>query len=384
MTRKILIFTILLAIPGVLEAKSGVGTFIKSLGTLIDSMTVRGVDRRYIEAPPQPWQVIAKGNINQTYLRLKSSIDGAALFSDLQGKLYWEPCIKTDPSTYAGFWVGYRGYGLGYSWNVGGDNGRIFTLGATGGSYGINLRIHNFINDEPEVRYSGRFTIDGITTPEPIEISGTEYGHMESPIKARAMMLDGYYLFNGSRFSYAAAYDQSVIQKRSAGSFMAGIMYYHAHVDYVHDDNADFILLMDNIGRIKQWQLNIGAGYAYNFVPCKGLLISAMVMPMITVYNHHKTWRYDSNLRQMAIDDVEHDYDELEDVVWQLSPEPMSVSNHHGKASLNFDGRLSMTYQWGAFFVNAYGQFNNFQYKDENVNGYLNDWYVNAAVGVRF
>ncbi len=45
--------------------------------------------------------------------------------------------------------------GLGYSKNVGGDKGSIFRLGATGGAYGVNLRIHRFKTDEPEVKFRG-------------------------------------------------------------------------------------------------------------------------------------------------------------------------------------------------------------------------------------
>lgn len=381
MLRFIIILIIVLAQSACLSAR---GLSLKSLATLLDSMTVRGVDRRYIEAPKQPWQVILKGNINQSDLRLKSSIDGEAMFTNVVGQIKWEPRIKTDPSTYAGFWAGYRGYGFGYSWNVGGDKGRIITFGATGGSYGVNLRIHHFDNDEPEVYYAGYVKTGNDPMEEPTLVSGTENEPLKSPIKTRTLILDGYYLFNGRRFSYAAAYDQSVIQKRSAGSLMAGAMYYYSHIDYAQDENAEFMLYMDDIGRIKQWQLSLGAGYAYNFVPCKGLLISAMAMPMVTVYNRHKTWRYDSNLRDLAIDDIEHSEDELPQDQWRLKEEPLSVSDHHSTLGLNFDARLSITYQWNVFFVNAYGQFCNFHYKDSNVKGYLNDWYVNAALGVRF
>jgi hypothetical protein len=197
-------------------------------------------------------------------------------------------------------------------------------------------------------------------------------------------MLDAYYMFNGKRFSYAAAYDQSVIQKRSAGSFMVGAMYYYSHINYANDENAAFILLMDDIGRIKQWQLSIGAGYAYNLVPCRGLLINAMFMPMLTVYDRHKTWRYDSNLRDQAINNVLYNEDELIESDYRLKEEPLSVTDSHSPIALNFDTRLSLTYQWNWLFINAYGQFSRFHFKEGCVKGTLLDWYVNASIGVRF
>ena len=52
----------------------GVMRFLHKLGTLIDTMAVKGVDPHYITAPKRPWQVIAKGNVNQSELRMKLSV----------------------------------------------------------------------------------------------------------------------------------------------------------------------------------------------------------------------------------------------------------------------------------------------------------------------
>lgn len=357
----------------------------KGLLAFIDTMTVMGKDPRYIEVPKRPWQVILRGNINQSDLKLKSDIDGGSMFANVVGNLHWEPRIKTDPATYVGIWAGYRGYGLGYSWNVGGDKGSILTFGAMGGSYGINLRVHRFENDEPMVHYSGYFLDE---TDDPVE-SATYQSYNESeplisPIKTHTLILDGYYLFNGKHFSYSAAYDQSVIQRRSAGSLMAGAMYYYSHINYTADENADFILMMDNIGHIKQWQASVGVGYAYNLVPCRGLLVNAMAMPMLTFINRHKTWRYDSNYRDLALDDDLHNEDDLLMDEWKLKEEPLSVNDSQSNMTFTVNARLSVTYNWDRFFVNAYGQFSNFHYKDGDVKGRLYDWYVNASVGVRF
>ena len=58
--------------------------------------------------------------------------------------------------------------------------------------------------------------------------------------------------------------------------------------------------------------------------------------------------------------------------------------SHSNHLALNFTGRASVTYNWDRFFVSANGQFNNFNYKHYAMHGHLNDWYINAAVGVRF
>ena len=210
MVKKLLaILAIIIMMPGRLHAETGnfgsqVVSLVKKAGTFLDSLSVKSLDRRYIDAPKKPWQVILRGNINQSDLKLSTSTNEAEeVMPFFVGDLTWEPRIKTNPATYLGFWAGYRGYGFGYSWNVGGDKGRILTFGATGGCYGVNLRIHWFDNDEPEVYMKGTgledVTEDGKAIFAPIEYNGkVEIG---SPIKTRALFLDGYYLFNGKHFS---------------------------------------------------------------------------------------------------------------------------------------------------------------------------------------
>ena len=361
---------------------------VRKVGTFIDSMTVNGVDRRYLDAPKQPWQVILRGNINQSDLKLSSTTHNAEeMFIFLEGDLKWEPRIKTIPSAYAGVWAGYRGYGLGYSWNIGGDKGSLLTFGATGGSYGVNLRVHWFDNAEPEV-YLASHVLTDITDDH--ELIYTPYTFQEklelnSPIRTRALFLDGYYLFNGKKCSYAAAYDQSIIQKRSAGSLMAGAMYFHSTTHYDTDNNADLILLMNDVGRFKSWQVSIGAGYIYNWVPTKGLLIIGMAIPMLTFYNHHKMWHYDSNLKDIVEQETIFGAMDMNEADYKLrAAQQNHITNNNSPMKINIDTRLSITYEWNSrFFINAFGQFSNFKYRMDTISGRLNDWYINASIGVR-
>ena len=216
---KHMIFSILVALLVCLNASAqeGLPGLLKKIGTKLDSMSVKGVDRRYIDAPERPWQIIVRGNMNQSILSMntRGSIEGF----DYSAK----PYLKTEPSRYVGLWAGYRGYGLGYTVNVGGDRGAYLTFGATGGAYGINVRIHSFENSSPN------FGLNSDVVPEEYKEYWGEV-HLTDPIKVRTVIADGYYLFNGKRFSYAAAYDQSVLQKRPAGSLMAGAMYYYGNL----------------------------------------------------------------------------------------------------------------------------------------------------------
>jgi hypothetical protein len=369
------------------EGKGMIG-FIGKLGTFIDSLALRGVDRSYIGAPEKPWQVMLKGNVNQSGLKFNSTIRNAEdMFSFMQGDITWEPHIKTKPSTYLGLWAGYRGYGLGYSWNTGGDKGHFLTFGITGGRYAINLRINWFDNDEPEVYFKGN-GLTGIADDNTYNYAPYYYnGKVElgSPIKTRTLFLDGYYLLNGKKCSYAAAYDQSIIQKRSAGSLIAGAMYFYSTTDYDSDANADLILLMNDIGRIRTWQASAGLGYIYNWVPTRGLLISGMAIPMITFQNHIKLWRYDSNLKDLVYTGGLDGMEDIAEVDYKIRP---SQTNHvEGKNSdmmLNVDARLSVGYEWNdRILFNVFGQFNSFRYNISDMNCRFNDWYINASIGVR-
>lgn len=346
---------------------------LKKVGALLDTLSVKGVDRNYIDAPKEPWQIIVKGNINQSDLKMRAT-------GDIDIVSYKaEPRLKTEPSKYIGLWAGYRGYGLGYTINTGGDKGSYFTVGATGGSYGVNVRVHSFENNRPSFSFSTDFD-DLINDDIDLEEEEVE---LEDPIRVHTVIADAYYLFNGKRFSYAAAYDQSVIQKKSAGSIMAGAMFYYGKIDYATKNNAELIYLMRGLGKVKLWQGSVGAGYAYNWVPVKGLLVNAMAMPMLTLVNRIKVYAFKTNVEDVMNQYEDDEYPSDEELLAQYVITPLARKSYNSGIAVNFDARISVTYNFGRYFVNAYGQFNNFRYTHEDNRGRLNDWFVNAAFGVR-
>lgn len=76
---------------------------------------------------------------------------------------------------------------------------------------------------------------------------------------------EGTYIFNGSKFSAKAAFEQSEIQLQSAGSFLlGGGTYYYQLKGF------------DNNNQIENFQLGINAGYAYSWVINKYWLLSGM------------------------------------------------------------------------------------------------------------
>ena len=68
----------------------GLAGIARKVGTFLDSMSVSGVDRRYIDAPKKPWQLLLKGNINQSDLKISSTIHNAEdIFIFMKGDMNW-------------------------------------------------------------------------------------------------------------------------------------------------------------------------------------------------------------------------------------------------------------------------------------------------------
>lgn len=100
-------------------------------------------------------------------------------------------------------------------------------------------------------------------------------------LRQKALNINGYYAFNGRKFSFPAAFSQSYIQKRSAGSVLVGLS-----IDGQITD-MDGTALTDNIPtKIKLFEIGIGAGYGYNLVAGRHWLFHLSALPTFDVYTH--------------------------------------------------------------------------------------------------
>ena len=398
------------------QSESSKSDLLTKAKALVDRNVVHGVDTNYVKAPKQPWQISVKSRVAQTDLQMHSVIDGADLFDGERkmplmvgvGDMATDPRIMTKVSTSVGVKVGYKGLSASYSFPVGGDKSQNLTLRSVGNWYSLNLRWHKFESNTMRTHYSGmvrsRGIIDYDEETEKYIFSDwgetrawdeTQKEEVSPPISIKTLIFDGFYIFNHKKFSYAAAYNQKTIQARSAGSPIVGLMGYYADFDYADKHNAQLIYWMDGIGRLRQYQLAVGGGYAYNFVPAKGWLISALAMPMVTLLNQTRINTYESNhaevinkhlveyaIMQLFVDEgIKVDNLDFSD---EYEIQSTGVHSRNNRVALNFTTRLSITYNWSRYFINANGQFNNFNYKHNAMHGHLNDWYVNASVGVRF
>lgn len=112
--------------------------------------------------------------------------------------------------------------------------------------------------------YSSRLSLDASyhrsTTLAGDTKRGDAIGHLESgDVKMRMANLAGYYIFNHRRFSYPAAFTQSYIQRRSAGSWLAGISYQGGSIETTDEVKARTPNAPDL--KIHIGLLGIGGGY---------------------------------------------------------------------------------------------------------------------------
>lgn len=360
----IVILMLLVCLPIQAQKRTWIGKFLGAVRDYMDSATINGIDSNYIVAPKRPWQVIARYNMNQMDIMMDSHFGGYVDYPYVD--LDVDARIQTTVNHNVGFWVGYRGYGIGYSFETGPTNGSLFTIGASGGAYSINLRLRNFKTNELNAHIRG-------TDMDKTYYDLHQDTELPTPIHVRSLIIDGYLMLDGERFSYCAAYDQSVMQIRSSGSFMVGAMWHDTKISYDSNENASLLRAMHDIGSINVMQGSLGAGYAYNWVPLRNTLVNVMCMPMVTIYNRQKMVFYDTYVD----DDVPH-YNN--DYITERS-----TSMHNSGFMFMLNTRMSFTYNWKRTFFNIYGQWDRFPYDHgSGGSGSVTDWFVKAAFGVRF
>ena len=94
-----------------------------------------------------------------------------------------------------------------------------------------------------------------------------------------------YYTFNHRRFSFPAAFTQSYIQRRSAGSWLAGISYQGGSIktnDALKERNPNAPDVRIYVGHV-----GIGGGYGYNWVLGRKWLLHFSMLPTFVVYNRN-------------------------------------------------------------------------------------------------
>ena len=373
------------------ESKPNLMERLHQVQQYLDTKAKAKVDPTYIEVPDKPWRVILRYKENAVEVDYSQSLDIPAYNEHADWNLCFEPPLASS----IGFWVGYRGTGFSYSKSLTKNAGRYYSISSTGAKYGFNFRLRRF--NTKDARFSS--TDRNLETGVESEIDSAVI--MPSPVWIRSVYINGYYVFNGRRYSQAAAYNQSVIQRHSAGSFLLGATWYQSSFDYSDYKNAVYMIIGHGIHRIKVHQANLGIGYGYNWVPLRGLVVNVMAMPTISVYNRVKAYKYETNYdlsAEQSVDDfgnwnpetrrwangkthkplLMHDNSNSQFDYWDIEPEV-----NYSMLRLNLDLRLGIAYNWSNYFISTQAQYNNFHYKSDNCKVNIYDAYARLAFGVR-
>ena len=290
-------------------------------------------DTAYIGRPDARWTIKYRGNLSGADMRTISVTDGvqnrSRVTADCRGTLSMA--------------VAYRGLGLGVAVNPAKFAGKCkdfeYNLNSYSNRYGFDVV---FLSSKT---YHGYKAADA----ERIDIH-------KGQISQNALNLNFYYAFNYRRFSFPAAFSQSYIQKRSAGSWMIG-----ASFDGSKTELSDMTIRLNEFA--------VGAGYAYNLVAFSHWLFHLSALPTVTVYSHDytktKTTADDGN-DQTATNTIRHD-----------------MKYHFPSAIIT--GRAAAVYSWRNKFAGATAVYNYSVAGDEDhLQVRRNKWRVRMLFGFRF
>ena len=211
------------------------------------------IDTAYIMRPRTKWTVKARFNLSGATIESEGIEDGQHFKSEM----------TADYKSTLSMGISYLGISLNTALNpaklLGKYNDYELNINSYGNRFGWDFIFQNAHN------FTGWHDHEGM---ERIELPA-------DMLSVKTLNLNAYYAFNGRRFSYPAAFSQSYIQRRSAGSFLlaASGMGQQAKLDW----NQKIELKMTNIG--------MGAGYGYNYVPAQGWLLHISGLPTFIVYS---------------------------------------------------------------------------------------------------
>lgn len=215
-------------------------------------------DTLYLMRPNSKLTLKLRGNLSGTHIKSKDKEADGTVKSDLKTKMRGTISVG----------VSYLGISAAVAVNparlAGKNKDMEYNINAYGNRFGL------------EACYQDSKTLSG-------DIRQNEYKfHLEKgDVRYTMLSVTGYYAFNHKRFSYPAAFTQSYIQKRSAGSWLLGATYQSGRIK----DTKDAPEILENT-RLAMTSFAVGGGYGHNFVAKKWLFhISAQ--PNLIVYNRN-------------------------------------------------------------------------------------------------
>jgi hypothetical protein len=211
------------------------------------------LDTTYITRPMTKWTIVGRVNVSGAKIESKG----------IENDLPFKSEIKADCKSTLSVGVSYLGISLSAAINpdklMGKYHDYELNFNSYGRSFGFDVIYQSAKN------FTGWYERDDM---ERVELPSGK-------LSVNTLNVNAFYVFNSRRFSYPAAFSQSYIQRRSAGSFLlaASGMGQQAKFDY------------DQKMKLKMINIGIGAGYGYNYVPGRGWLLHISALPTFIVYS---------------------------------------------------------------------------------------------------
>ena len=324
---------------------------IKSLATFIRNFS--DVDTAYIEPQKFNFTVMMQNTNNYEIYRI-ASVGG----NDFTFSPSWS--FKVGP------YIGWQWVFFGYTFDLKniatGKKKTEFDLSIYSSQLGVDLFYRKTGAD---------YKISSFSLGENVEIDKDKMtGQYFDGISVGIKGLNLYYIFNHKRFSYPAAFSQSTIQRRSAGSALCGIgytqhslninwerLYNKVAENYGHDVAETYMDKNLRIKKVRYIDLSFSGGYAYNYVFARNFLAAA----------------------SLAIG-ISYKKSESDTKGYSFSLRDFSFSN----LSLDGVGRFGIVWNNMRWYVGANTIFHTYNYHKPNF--YTNSIFgsVNVYVGVNF
>ena len=251
------------------EEGGGVSKIISLRNKLVnylESKELKGVDTNYVGVPEKKWAIFANNYISQFDFDLRSnamSEEVAGTEDKKIGRVTVDLFSSVEDQVSVGLY--FMGYGLSYSQDLSKGYKKDWSFTMYSSPVGGEFRYHT------TNRIHGKLEVKNL---------GLKFNVIEGDAKMENFLLNAYYVFNPTRFSYSSAMSYSQIQKKSAGSVLGGFTFNQTRITAY---DPVLIGLMGGVDRIYLRRFSLGAGYAYNWVPFKGLTLHFSGIPMLLV-----------------------------------------------------------------------------------------------------
>lgn len=297
MTRLLLLITLLLSMTATFNQ---VGARKKELSKV--RKVVRGfsaIDTNYIEPQHYNFTVMLQSTFNYDIYWLKSNTGQEVVFAP-------DVPVKVGP------YVGWRWFFLGYTFDLknlsfGSKQKREVDFSIYSSQIGVDL-FYRRTGSDYKIRRVNMGDGGNSVRLEDIPFDGISVGITGANL---------YYIFNHNRFSYPAAFSQSTCQKRSCGSWMAGVGYtrnslsldYAKLKEVVEAAVPSGVATLDSglmFNSVKYTDINASCGYAYNWVFAKNWLACASLSAALA-YKHTSSDTDTENRRGFHLDNFSVD-----------------------------------------------------------------------------